>query len=82
MASIVYVFLVAERLSLISDQLRAVILRSSLSRYRISKETGVSEAALSRFVRGERLLDLSSVDKLGQYLGLRLVKAAQGGKEQ
>jgi transcriptional regulator with XRE-family HTH domain len=57
----------------VSEQLRAAILAAPVSRYRIAQETGVTEAALSRFVRGQRLLDLSSVDKLAQYLGLELV---------
>lgn len=60
----------------ISDQLRAAIAAAGergVTRYRISKETGVEQAALSRFVRGRQGLDLSSVDRLATYLGLRLV---------
>jgi transcriptional regulator with XRE-family HTH domain len=60
----------AKRGSMISDQLRAAILAAPMSRYRIAQETGVTEAALSRFVNGKRLLDLSSVDKLAAYLKL------------
>lgn len=57
----------------VSEQLRAVIRGSGVTRYRIAQETGVSEAALSRFVNGNRGLDLSSVDKLAAYLRLELV---------
>jgi len=64
----------------ISEQLRAAILAAPVSRYRIAQETGVTEAALSRFVRGERGLDLSSVDKLAPYLGLALVTVNRQGK--
>lgn len=46
---------------------------ANVSRYRIAQETGVTQAALSRFVRGERGLDLSSVDKLAAFLGLELL---------
>ena len=64
--------------STLSEQLRDAILAAPVSRYRIAKETGVTEAALSRFVRGERGLDLSSADKLAAYLGLELVRTGQG----
>lgn len=57
----------------VSGQLRAAILASPESRYRIARATGVTEAALSRFVRGIRSLDLTSVDKLAAHLGLDLV---------
>lgn len=64
----------------ISDQLRAAILNAPENRRRIALATGVSESALSRFVRGERLLDLSSVDKLAAYLRLGLVSAKRQSK--
>jgi transcriptional regulator with XRE-family HTH domain len=67
------------RVELVSDQLRAAIAAAPVSRYRIARDTGVHESALSRFVRGERLLDLSSVDKLAAYLGLGLVPLATPG---
>lgn len=66
----------------VSEQLRAAILAAPVSRYRMAQETGVTEATLSRFVRGERGLDLSSVDKLAAYLGLSLVNMGQHGKGQ
>ena len=58
----------------VSDQLRHAICNADVSRYRIGKETGVEQSALSRFVNGTRGLDLSSVDRLAAYLGLELVK--------
>lgn len=57
----------------ISDRLRDAILTSERSRYRLAKDSGVTEAALSRFVRGERSLSLESVDALCEALGLELV---------
>jgi hypothetical protein len=69
-----------KRTGAISDQLRQAILSAPVSRYRIAKETGISESALSRFVHGERLLDLSSVDRIGRYLCLRLIAAPQEEK--
>ena len=59
----------------VSDQLRAAIAaagEAGVTRYRISKETGVEQSALSRFVHKKVGLDLSSVDKLAAYLGLEL----------
>jgi transcriptional regulator with XRE-family HTH domain len=64
----------------VSDQLRDAIRGARVSRYRIAKETGVEESALSRFVNGTRSLDLSSVDKLAAYLGLELRLTIQNGK--
>ncbi len=56
-----------------SDQIRAAILAAPVSRYQISKATGVAEANLSRFVAGKSGLSLDSIDLLGEYLGLRIV---------
>ena len=49
------------------------IKESGLTRYRIAKDTGIDEAALMRFVRGETSLRLDRADVLAAYLGLRLV---------
>ena len=57
---------------LISDQLREAILNADKSRYRIAQETGLSEAALSRFVNGVCGLSLDSIDKVGECLGLEI----------
>lgn len=56
----------------ISQQLREAILKAPATRYRIAKETGVGEAALSKFVLGQRGLSLDAVDRLGLYLGLTI----------
>ena len=61
-----------------SEQLRQAINTSQISRYRISKETGVSQAALSRFMSGERSLTLDTVDVLADFLGLELVSKRKG----
>jgi transcriptional regulator with XRE-family HTH domain len=65
---------------LLSDALRAAIRRAPVSRYKIATETGVAQSALSRFVSGERSLDLTSVDRLAAYLGLELVGAERKQK--
>jgi DNA-binding Xre family transcriptional regulator len=56
-----------------SDQLRAAVLNAPASRYEISKATGISEGNLSRFVHGAAGLSLASLDRLCDYLGLRVV---------
>ncbi|MFN0199277.1 MAG: helix-turn-helix domain-containing protein [Planctomycetaceae bacterium] len=56
----------------ISEQLHRLIQESDVSRYRISIETGVSQAALSKFMSGERSLNLPSVDALCRYFGVTL----------
>lgn len=57
----------------LTDQLRDAVRRSEVTRYRLSQELGIDQAALSRFVSGERGLSLEAIDKLAAYLGLRLV---------
>lgn len=57
----------------LSDQLRAAVLNAPQSRYEISKATGISEGNLSRFVHGAAGLSLDSLDRLCDYLGLRVV---------
>ena len=61
------------RVPKLSDQLRAAINASELTRYRIGKELGIDEATLSRFMSGERGLRMSVLDKLSVFLGVRIV---------
>ena len=56
-----------------SDRVRKAIEGCGMSRYRLSKVTGVSEAMLSRFVRGERNLTLVMLEKLAPSIGVKLV---------
>ena len=56
----------------LGDQIRQAIGDSGLTRYRIAQETGLSEAALSRFVNGVCGLSLDSIDKVGECLGLEI----------
>ena len=54
------------RTKLLSEQLREAMLNSGVSRYRIAKEIGVTEALLSRFVTGVGGLGLETIDKIGR----------------
>jgi len=71
--SIVYDPGMAGKPKLISEQLREAILAADVSRYRIAKDIKVTEALLSRFINGVAGLGQESIDKIGEYLGLRLV---------
>lgn len=57
-----------------SNRLRAEIEGSKLSRYRIAKDTGIEESALSRFMSGERGLSMEALDALFEYFNLDVVR--------
>ena len=57
----------------LTDQIRRAIDDSGLTRYRIAQETGIDESTLSKFYNGHQGLSMSAVDRLGKYLGLRIV---------
>lgn len=56
-----------------SDQIRAAIEASGITRYRIWKETGIDEATLSRFMSGKAGLSMKALDALADYLDLEVV---------
>jgi transcriptional regulator with XRE-family HTH domain len=57
----------------LTDVLRAVIQRSGLTYYRLAKATGIDEASMGRFARGESHIRTDKADRLAAYLGLHLV---------
>jgi len=58
----------------LSEQLRDAIKKAGVSRYEISKATGVSQSTLSKFVLKQRPgLSFDAMDRIGQYLGLVIV---------
>lgn len=61
-----------------TDALRRTIRDSGLTVYRIAMDTGVSQASLLRFMRGERSLRLDIADGLAEYFGLQLTKRNGG----
>lgn len=57
----------------VSDQLRKIIDGGELTRYRLSKLTGIGESALSKFMAGERGLSMKALDKIGAVLDLEVI---------
>ena len=55
-----------------TDVLKAAIEKSGLTRYRIAKDTGITEPSLCRFMQGVASLRLDKADVLAEYLGLEL----------
>ena len=58
---------------LLSDQLREILDSGPMTRYRLSKEAGVDQGQLSRFVLGKGQMTFRTLDKIGAVLRLRLV---------
>jgi hypothetical protein len=56
-----------------TDEFRAAILNAKVSRYKIAKETGISESILSRFCRGESGMSTTFMDLIAEQLGLHVV---------
>ena len=56
-----------------TDQIRRAVKDSELSCYRICKEIGIVESAMSKFVNGYGGLSMRSLDKLADLLGLTVV---------
>lgn len=61
-----------KRTNLLTDQLRQAIDDSGLTRYRIAKETGISEPTLAHFYNGHRGLSMEAMNALGEFLQLRI----------
>jgi plasmid maintenance system antidote protein VapI len=64
----------------LTEQLRQAVLNCGQTRYAISKATGIGQDKLSRFISGERGVSCEVLDKLGEYLALRLVADKPKGK--
>jgi len=64
----------------IEKQLRQAILDSEMSRYRICKESGLSESQLSYFVNNKRSLTLTAAAKVAKILELELKPKKKKGK--
>jgi transcriptional regulator with XRE-family HTH domain len=70
-----------KRTNLLTDQLRQAIDDSGLTRYRIGKETGISESALAQFYNGHRGLSMEALNALGEFLQLRITLGRKFSKK-
>ncbi|MGA2062458.1 MAG: helix-turn-helix transcriptional regulator [Thermoguttaceae bacterium] len=57
-----------------TDTLKAAIEQCGVTRYRIAKDTGITEPSLCRFMQGESSLRLDKADVLAEYFEMELVK--------
>jgi transcriptional regulator with XRE-family HTH domain len=55
------------------DAIRRAVETCGKTRYVIAKESGVSAGQLSRLVNGERGMRVETIERLADYLGLRIV---------
>jgi transcriptional regulator with XRE-family HTH domain len=60
------------------DAIRRAVESSDKTRYRIAKESGVSAGQLSRLVNGERGMTVDTIERLADYLGLRITIEPKG----
>lgn len=65
----------------LSDQLRAAIFNAGCSRYEISRQTGIDQSVLSKFMSGERGVSLHSADLLCEFLKVDLTKRRRGKRK-
>ena len=66
----------------LSEQLREAIVKADVTRYEISKETGVDQTALSKFVLGRRGISVEAMDAVGLYLGLNITTSRRPRRRQ
>lgn len=64
----------------IEEQLRQAIINSGITRYRLSKLTGVDDAILCNFVNRKRSLTMTTAAKLAKALGLGLRPEKKKGR--
>lgn len=57
----------------ILDRLKQAIRESGKTRYRLAKETGIAQSALSRLVSGERGLSIDAAEKLARALEMEII---------
>ena len=56
----------------LSTQLREAIANCGMSNYRVARRSRIHQSQLSRFVRGEAMLTLDTLDRVAAVLGLEV----------
>ena len=67
-----------QRHKTMSDQLRAIIRASGMTRYAICKEIGLDQATMSRFMSGDGGLSMDTLDALSKLLKLGVTSKGKG----
>ena len=63
-----------------SDQIRRAIRTSDMTQYAIAKRSGLTRGGISRFMSGDRDMNLRTLDKLAPVLNVRIVIAKNKGQ--
>ena len=63
-------------------EIRKAIKASTMSRYAISKATGIDQGQLSKLMAGHAGLSISSLELLADFLGLEVTIRPKGGKDK
>jgi len=71
----------SKRLSL-SDQIRRAVDECGLSRYEVCKRLGLDQAHLSRFMAGTEGMSIPLLDRLADFLGVRVVIEKKAGQRK
>lgn len=71
-----------QRTNSFTDQIRQAIDDSGLTRYRIAKETGISESNLAQFYNGRRGLSMEALNALSEFLQLKITLGRKPGTER
>lgn len=66
----------------LSDQIRAAVDASGMTRYRICKEIRLSQPSMSRFMAGKSGLSMDVLDRLANLLGLVVVNQPEASEEK
>ena len=66
----------------ILDDIRKAIESSDVTRYRISKDTGINESQLSALMAGTKGLSIEALEKLADYLGLEVATRPKRKREK
>ena len=64
------------------DAICEAIEASGKTRYRIAKDTGISQTQLSRLMTGERGLSIEALERLTDYLGLEITIQPKGRRRK
>ena len=64
------------------NQVRAAILKSGITRYKIAKATGIGEPQLSRLMTGECGLSVEALERLADYLKLEILIRPKGRRRR